>query len=81
MLLQQARASGDYKPGNDQWMIGISSILAHAMAIAPFKDNFWTTTTQPGNPYGWHFICKPERQYMLTCKVSKYCLLVLHISI
>jgi len=46
-----ARASGDYQPGNDQWKIGISSIFAHAMGIAPFKDNFWTTTNQSGNIY------------------------------
>ncbi|XP_070576650.1 uncharacterized protein [Ptychodera flava] len=45
------RASGDYKAGNDQWKIGISSILNHAVGLAPFKDTFWTTTDQPGNKY------------------------------
>jgi len=47
----QARASGDYQPGNGAWKIGISSMFAHAMGVAPFKDTFWTTTTQPGNKY------------------------------
>ena len=29
-------------------------MFAHAMGVAPFKDNFWSTTKQPGNPYGQH---------------------------
>ena len=39
----QIRASPDYVPGSivQQWQIGVSSILAHALALAPFKDNFW----------------------------------------
>ncbi|KAK3085506.1 hypothetical protein FSP39_004325 [Pinctada imbricata] len=49
----QARVSNDYHPGNEQWRIGISSMFAHALGLAPFKDTFWTTKTQPGNPrYG-----------------------------
>ncbi|PVD22557.1 hypothetical protein C0Q70_18373 [Pomacea canaliculata] len=48
----QVRVSNDYHPGSDQWKIGVSSIFAHAMGLAPFKDTFWTTTVQPGNPYG-----------------------------
>jgi hypothetical protein len=51
LCLLQARVSDDYQPGNDQWKIGISSILAHALGVAPFKDNFWTTSYQPGNKY------------------------------
>jgi hypothetical protein len=43
------RASGDYQAGNDQWKLGLSSILANALALAPSKDNYWTTTTQPGS--------------------------------
>ena len=48
----QARSSDDYSPGNDQWKIGLSSMFTHALGVAPFKDNFWTTTSQPGDPYG-----------------------------
>ena len=54
----QARASGDYQPtsdkalcGTEQWKIGITSLFADAMGIAPFKDTFWTTTNQSGNFY------------------------------
>ena len=47
----QARVSDDYQPGNDQWKIGITSIFAHQLAIAPFKDTFWTTQNQSGNTY------------------------------
>lgn len=44
--------SDDYKPGNNEWKIGVTSIFAHHLGIAPFKDNFWTTKNQTGNPYG-----------------------------
>jgi hypothetical protein len=47
----QIRASGDYQPGNDQWQIGATSLFNYALGIAPFKDDFWTTKDQPGNPY------------------------------
>lgn len=50
-VVTQARASDDYSPGDDQWKIGMSSMFAHAMGLAPFKDNFWSTTEQPFNPY------------------------------
>ena len=44
------RASGDYQPGNDQWQIGLTSAWIYAVGLAPFKDTFWTTPDQPGNP-------------------------------
>lgn len=48
----QARASGDYHPGSDQWRpLGLSSIFAHAIAIKPTKDNFWSTAGEKGR-YG-----------------------------
>ena len=34
----QTRVSGDYAPSNGQWMIGDSTIMAHAVGLAPFKD-------------------------------------------
>jgi hypothetical protein len=52
----QARASDDYQPGNEQWRIGVSSMFVHAMGVAPFKDNFWTTQNQTGNIYGERYI-------------------------
>lgn len=33
-------------------MIGVSAMFADAVGLAPFKDDFWTTAVQPGNPYG-----------------------------
>ncbi|EGD83514.1 hypothetical protein PTSG_04123 [Salpingoeca rosetta] len=51
----QIRASDDYVPGAagpDQWRLGSSSILAHALGLAPFKDNFWTTPRQPNASTG-----------------------------
>jgi len=48
----QSRVSDDYNPGNSQWKLGFPSILAWAVGIFPFKDDFWTTSTQPGCPYG-----------------------------
>ena len=47
-----ARASGDYHPGSGQWHLGTSSILAHAVGIAPSKDNYWSTAIQNGTRYG-----------------------------
>eukprot|EP00043_Microstomoeca_roanoka_P018636 m.201412 g.201412 ORF g.201412 m.201412 type:complete len:121 (-) comp16865_c0_seq5:89-451(-) len=54
-LYHQVRASGDYVPdpvGLQQWHIGSTSIVAHAVGLAPFKDNFWTTPYQPGSSAG-----------------------------
>lgn len=52
-----ARASDDYAthlrdPKRSTWNIGVSSLFADAVGIAPFKDVFWSTTSQPGAPYG-----------------------------
>ncbi len=52
-----ARASDDYalhlkNPAYLQWNIGISSMFADAIGIAPFKDVFWSTSVQPASPYG-----------------------------
>ncbi|KNC53925.1 6 carbohydrate binding protein [Thecamonas trahens ATCC 50062] len=53
--VDQIRASGDEVPGrNDahQWQpMGTTALLAHALGLAPSKDNFWSTVEQPGNPY------------------------------
>ncbi|CAL1547276.1 unnamed protein product [Lymnaea stagnalis] len=50
--VSQARASTDYSPGGKQWDIGITSMFADAVGLAPSKDTFWTTEVQPGSPYG-----------------------------
>merc|ERR1719336_1063093 len=47
-----ARASGDYHPGGGQWNTGTTAILAHAVGIAPSKDNYWSTAVQPDSKYG-----------------------------
>eukprot|EP00755_Sulcionema_specki_P005652 Sspe_Gene.33353::Locus_16286_Transcript_1_1_Confidence_1.000_Length_2525::g.33353::m.33353 len=52
----QIRSSDDYVPGRDKtpgdWNLGGSSILAHALALAPFKDNYWTSSFEPGGSCG-----------------------------
>ncbi|XP_046547847.1 uncharacterized protein LOC124257764 isoform X1 [Haliotis rubra] len=50
-VVTQSRASFDYHPGSTNWRIGVSSLFAWAIGVTPFKDNFWTTTVQPGNAY------------------------------
>ncbi|XP_046547865.1 uncharacterized protein LOC124257770 isoform X1 [Haliotis rubra] len=50
-VVTQARASHDNRPGTDNWKIGVTSLFAWAIGIAPFKDIFWTTSVQPGNTY------------------------------
>jgi hypothetical protein len=47
----QIRASDDHMAGVDswtQWNMGFSSLLAWALGLAPFKDNYWSTAMQPG---------------------------------
>ena len=47
----QIRASDDHMPGVDstsQWNLQWSSMLAWALGLAPFKDNYWSTALQPG---------------------------------
>ena len=47
-----ARASGDYHAGSDQWQpLGTTGIFAWAVAIAPTKDNYWSTDVQIGTAY------------------------------
>jgi hypothetical protein len=47
-----ARASGDYHAGGDQWKpLGTTGIFAWAVGIAPTKDNFWSTDVQTGSAY------------------------------
>lgn len=43
-VVTQVRASGDYHPGNGQWRVGDSSVLHHALGLAPYKDTFRTGT-------------------------------------
>jgi len=37
-VVTQSRASMDYRPDNSQWIVGDSTILAHAVGITAFKD-------------------------------------------
>ncbi len=37
-VVTQIRVSDDYQPGNSQWAIGDTTILAHAVGLAAFKD-------------------------------------------
>eukprot|EP00666_Eupelagonemidae_sp_cell4sb_P017870 gene17870-biopygen35064 len=61
------QSSSPCHPGNTdgcrypycQWNVGTSSLLAHAVGLAPSKDNFWTTAVQPGNRYHFSWKCPP----------------------
>ena len=44
----QVRVSDDYRPGNSQWMIGDTTMLAHALGLASFKDNFHSSPIEKG---------------------------------
>ena len=54
----QIRASDDHVPGKGggntavQWKMGYSSMLAWALGLAPFKDNYWSTAQEPGSSCG-----------------------------
>ena len=47
-----ARASGDYHPGAENFDIALSSLLYWAIGVKPSKDDWWTTEVQPNSPYG-----------------------------
>ena len=51
------RASIDYHLRERQWTIGITSMFADALGVAPFKDNFWSKKIQPGNRYRKYSHC------------------------
>ena len=54
-----ARASGDYHAGGDQWQpLGTTGIFGWSLAIAPTKDNFWSTDVQMGSSYSDHATIK-----------------------
>ena len=52
LSVTQARVSGDYHPGNNQWQIGVTSIFALALDIAPSKDSYWSMPNLQNQPYG-----------------------------
>ncbi|CEM05382.1 unnamed protein product [Vitrella brassicaformis CCMP3155] len=39
------RGSTDYRPTKQQWDIGLTAPIIHALGAAPFKDTFWTSMT------------------------------------
>ncbi|CAF2648055.1 unnamed protein product [Rotaria sp. Silwood2] len=51
----QARVSDDYavhlRQQGSQWNIGVSSMLADAIGLAPYKDVFWSSSNEPEAPY------------------------------
>lgn len=51
--ITQVRVSDDYQPNNNQWSIGVSSLMASSLGLAPFKDTFWSYDggVEAGNPY------------------------------
>ena len=51
MLLYCVSYSGDYILSKDNWRIGMTSLLASSLGLAPFKNVFWSTQRNPGNPF------------------------------
>lgn len=55
--VSRARVSNDYalhivqNNSKPQWNIGISSMLASAIGVAPFKDVLWSSVNEPNAPY------------------------------
>ena len=43
--------SGDYILSKDNWRIGMTSLLATSLGLAPFKNVFWSSERNPGNPF------------------------------
>ncbi|CAF3696266.1 unnamed protein product [Rotaria sordida] len=51
----QAHVSDDYavhlRQQDSQWTIGVSSMLADAIGLVPYKDVFWSSSIEPRAPY------------------------------
>ena len=63
--VKQVRASDDYIPGNEawhNWMVGLTSLLEWSIGLAPSKDDFWTTSSQPGSIYPGSYEPDPNLQ-------------------
>jgi len=58
--VSRVRATNDYCPGNDQWKMGLSSMLSWALGLAPFKDVFWSSEKQASNPYKNATVTEPN---------------------
>ena len=52
--ITQVRASDDHVPPGTtaQWRMGYSSLFSWAVGVAPFKDNSWSTSDEPGGSCG-----------------------------
>jgi hypothetical protein len=66
----QTRVSHDYGTHLvqriPQWNIGISSMFADALGMAPYKDVFWSTSNEPGAPYTTPVIeTLPDREILI----------------
>lgn len=59
--ITQVRASDDHVPPGTtmQWRMGYSSLFAWSLGVAPFKDNAWSTSSQPGGSCGNAFEPSP----------------------
>ena len=65
------RASGDYIPGDNigQWAVGKSSILSWSLSVFPYKDTFYTNTSQHQPQKGCQFYGFKE-QYPTTHAIA-----------
>lgn len=45
------RSSGDYILSEDNWRIGISTLLVSSLGLASFKNVFWSRNYNPGNKF------------------------------
>ena len=66
--VRQSRASADYEPGNvkwDNWDIRYTSLLFYALGVAPYKDTWWSSSSQPGNIYAVGYEPEPDLQALI----------------
>eukprot|EP00656_Telonema_subtile_P016604 TRINITY_DN18788_c0_g1_i1.p1 TRINITY_DN18788_c0_g1~~TRINITY_DN18788_c0_g1_i1.p1 ORF type:complete len:827 (-),score=144.59 TRINITY_DN18788_c0_g1_i1:62-2542(-) len=69
-----ARASHDYGQsrgdGTEQWSpIGLTSLLYWSVGLLPFKDDFWSTSVEPGNHWG-SIEADPELQAVVSALIG-----------
>ena len=64
-VVTQTRISDDYTPSNEQWIIGDTIIVAHALGLAAFKDVSYMNSDR--SPY------QKEIAYIIRLRYSNKC--------
>lgn len=66
----QIRVSDDYMLTPENWRIGHTSLFAHALGLAVFKDNFWSSRENVNVVFNDCLAITPDPDHLLQLKYS-----------